>query len=212
MSVSFTRAALPIALVASVLALAGCGGGDSEPEVVTVTETVTDTGSTDTESTDTTGTETLPAGGTIVGLGETASWDGYEFVVSDVETNDEEPVGDLAGDKEQAEGIWVIVKLTPADEDSVFWALSSDQPKFWIVGGDGVYYGDEVYSNMVTQDFAGEDDFLVWVDVPEEAVSGADLVVSDSLGLHWIDTTPENQFDEEGYPDPAYATRVDLGL
>lgn len=211
MSVSFRRAALPIALAASVLALVGCGGGESEPEAVTVTETVTDTGSTDTEGTDTTETETVPAEGTIFGLGETATWSGDEFVVSDVETSDEEPDLGLGSEQEQAEGVWVIFTIT-TPERNVIWTLSSDQPKYWILGGDGVYYEDEVYTNQLTQDAVGEDNFLVWVDVPEEAVSGADLVVSDSLGLYMIDTTPENQLDDEGYPDPAYATRVDLGL
>jgi co-chaperonin GroES (HSP10) len=201
MSGSFVRAALPIALLASVFALAGCGGGDSEPEVVTVTETVTDTESTDTGFTDTTSTDTTSTEGTIYALGETATWEDEEFVVSDVETADEEPVEDLDGSKSEAEGKWVIFKVTtPEDEDSAFWEIG-DGPTFSILGGDGEYY-DLEYSDVQLRKISGQDggEFLVWLDVPEEALSGADAIVSRSFGF-------------SDAPDPAEAiTRVDLGL
>ena len=146
-----TRAVTLAILAVCLVALAGCGGGDSEPEVVTETVTVTDEGFTETTSTDPTFTDptstdtvpadTVPTNATEpVGVGETAVWNGDEFVVSDVETSDTEPVGDLLGEKEEAEnGVWLIFKITPADDDSGIWSFTFHE-EAQVRGGDGVVY------------------------------------------------------------------------
>ncbi len=218
------RAAVPIALVASLFALQGCGGGDSEPEVVTVTETVTDTGGIDTESTDTIPTdsdgtatdptgeippEALPTGDPEFGVGDTATWNSEEFVVSDAGTSDEEPVEDLGGEKDEAVvGTWLYFKVTPSEEDSGVWSTTFAE-EVQVRGGDGIVYREDVHIDSFFQNEVGEDSFTVWVDVPEEAVSGAVFEIGD--GLHTIDPAPDDAFSFVTYPDPAYMTRVDLG-
>ena len=49
----------------------------------------------------------------------------------------------------------------------------------------------------------------MWVDIPEEAVSGAILEIGD--GIHTVDPAPSDAFSSVTYVDLAYATRVDLG-
>jgi hypothetical protein len=229
MPASFVRAALLVALITCVLALAGCGGGDSEPEVVTVTETVTDTdstdtgftdtGVTDTTSTDTEGTvtdpageipsEAIPTGDPEYGVGDSASWNGNEFVVSDVGTSDEEPVADLGGERDEAEGTWLHFTVTPSDEDSGVFGFEFAE-EVQVRGGNGVVYRDDVHSDGYFQRELGADKFTVWVDVPEDAVSGAVFEVGD--GFHEIEQDSDSAFNVTTYPDPAYMTRVDLGL
>jgi hypothetical protein len=213
------RAALPLVLVASLIALAGCGGGDSDSAVGTDTVTVTDEGFTDTRTADPTLTDpsdpvtgdTVPSNATRpVEVGESAAWSGNEFVVSDVETSDEEPVGDMVGEKEEAEGVWLAFKITPADDDSRIWGFDF-HVYAQVRGGDGVVYLDP-QSNAQEQSLADEEDFLMWIDIPEEAVSGAILEIGDGIHYTVLDPDPDVSTPDVADPaDPAYATRIDLG-
>lgn len=176
-----------VLLFGLVLAFAGCGGGSDSTAVNTVTATTTEPNPDDTASTESTAT------GTSVGVGGTATWRGDAFTVSDVETGDTDP--DPLGEKREAEnGVWLIFKVTPADDGSAIW--SPDFPEnIQIRGGDGVIYDDQdvVHNNGGVQQELDASDFLVWIDVPEAAVSGAVLEITDDL-------------------DPAASvTRVDLG-
>jgi hypothetical protein len=103
-------------------------------------------------------------------------------------------------------GVWLSLKITPADDHSGIWGLGFPD-NITVKGGDGVVY-DDTLSNQVEQAFKDEKDFLVWVDIPEAAASGAVLVIND--GLHTIDPDPSNP-GVDYIPDPAYATRVNLG-
>ena len=142
-----------------------------------------------------------------VDVGETAMWRGDAFTVSDVETSGKAPVADLFGEKRAAEnGVWLSFKITPAEDNSGIWSLEFTE-NIQVKGGDGVVYEDTL-STQVEQDFMDEKNFLVWVDIPESAVSGALLEISD--GLHTIDPDPSNPYADP-IPDPAYATRVNLG-
>jgi hypothetical protein len=189
-----------------VLAIAGCGGGSSSSggEGTTTSAVATDTtATTEATSTDTTAT------GTVVNPGETATWRGDAFTVSDVETSRTAPVADLLGDKPEAEnGVWLSFKITPAEDNSGIWS-SEFAENMQIKGGDGVVYARDLHNTGAEQDFKNESDFLVWVDLPEAAVSGALLVIND--GLHTVDPDPGNYLADP-VSDPAYATRVNLGL
>lgn len=179
----------------------GCSG--AIPSTVP-TATVASPSTTTTETAPTTETT---ATGAAVNVGETATWNGDTFTVSDVKTSDTAPVADLFGEKRKAEnGVWLSFKITPADDHSGIWGLDFPD-NMQVKGGDGVVY-DRTLSNQVEQAFKDANDFLVWVDIPEVAVSGAVLEVND--GLHTVDPDPSNPFVEP-VPDPAYATRVSLG-
>jgi hypothetical protein len=196
---SVGRTGRAILLAALAVALAGCGGGSNSGAQATVTVTTTDTTSTDATGTDTTFGDTTASTDTTatssaVNAGETATWRGDAFTVSDVETSDTDP--DPLGEKREAEnGVWLIFKITPADDGSAIWSPDFTE-NIQIKGGDGVVYDDQdfTHNNAGVQQELDEGDFLVWIDVPEAAVSGAVLQITDDLD-------PE-----------ADATRVDLGL
>lgn len=194
-------------LGAMMLSLAGCGGGSSSSGAETVvTVTTTETASTDTTPSETTSAIDTTATGTAVNVGDTATWSGDTFTVSDVETSDTAPAPDLFGETPQAEnGIWLSFTITPTEDDSDIWS-SGFVENMHINGGDGVLYED-AHNNGTEQQFNDEGDFLVWIDVPEAAVAGAVLEIYD--GLHTVDPDPSNPFVEP-VPDPAYATRVNL--
>jgi hypothetical protein len=173
----------------------GCSAGGPPSGVVEPPPSAT------TETTET--TATIAA----VDVGDTATWNGDTFTVSDVETGDTAPVADLLGEKRESEnGVWLSFKITPADDHSGIWNPDFTE-NIQVRGGDGVVY-DDTLSNQVEQAFADADDFLVWIDIPEAAASGGILEVND--GLHTIDPDPSNPFVEP-IPDPDYATRVNLG-
>jgi len=196
-----------ILLVGLVAALAGCGGGSSSSGAEGTTTTDT-TATTELTSTDTTsGTDTTTTG-TVVNAGETATWRGDAFTVSDVETSDTAPVPDILGETPEAEnGVWLSFKITIPEENSGPWGFEFVE-NMHIRGGDGAIY-DDLDNNGAEQDFNGEDNFLVWVDIPEAAVSGAVFEIYD--GLHELDPDPSDPYVEP-VPDPAYATRVNLGV
>jgi flagellin-like hook-associated protein FlgL len=190
---SVGRTAAAVLLASLVTVIAGCGGGS---------DSVTTTGATSTDATtetnttlgDTTMSTDTTATGTSVNVGETATWRGDAFTVSDVETGDTDP--DPLGEKQEAQnGVWLIFTITPADDGSAIWSPDFTE-NIQIKGGDGVVYDDQdfTHNNAGVQQEFGEGDFLVWIDVPEAAVSGAVLEITDDL-------------------DPGVdATRVDLGL
>jgi len=190
-SVGRTTAAVLLASLVTVIA--GCGGGSDSGTTTEATSTDATT-ETDTTFGDTTMSTDTTATGTSVNVGETATWRGDAFTVSDVETGDTDP--DPLGEKQEAEnGVWLIFKITPADDGSAIWSPDFTE-NIQIKGGDGVVYDDQdfTHNNAGVQQEFGEGDFLVWIDVPEAAVSGAVLEITDDL-------------------DPgADATRVDLGL
>ena len=171
-----------------VLTLAGCGGGGSSSGAfATVTVTTTETTSTaTTKGTDaTSGDTSVPAdtNGAAVDVGETATWRGDAFTVSDVETSDTSPVADLSGEKPQAEnGVWLSFKITPAEDGSAIW-LPDFTNNIQIRGGDAVVYNDQdsSHNNAGEQQESGEGDFLVGIDIPKAAASGAVLEINDGL-------------------------------
>ena len=180
---------------------AGCS--DSRPPSETTPSVA---GPAPTTGTTTTGTtKTSPA----VNAGETVTWRGDSFTVSDVKESDTAPEADLSGEKRKAEnGVWLSFKITPADHDSAIWGES-----FWenmqIKGGDGELYGDNervlngrILSDQQDQKDEGADDYLVWIDLPEAAANGALLEIVD----------PNHTLGGPTFsPDPAYTTRVNLG-
>ena len=192
-----------VLLGVAILSLAGCGGGGSSSGAETTVTVTTETTTTDPiTQTDTTSTSSA------VDVGETATWRGDTFTVSEVKTSDTAPAADILGEFPEAEnGIWLSFKVTPAEDDSGIWS-SEFVENMQVKGGDGVVYDDGLHNNGGEQDFNDEGDFLVWVDVPEAAVAGAVLEVYD--GVHTIDPDPSNPYSEP-VPDPAYATRVNLG-
>jgi hypothetical protein len=206
------RTVTVVLLSALVLALASCGGSGSSSgaEGTTTSAVTTDTtATTEAASTDTTSGTDTTATSTVVNAGETATWRGDAFTVSDVETGYTAPVADLLGEKQEAEnGVWLSLRITPAEDNSGPWS-SEFAENMQIKGGDGVVYQDSLHNNGGEQDFKGEGDFLVWIDIPEAAVSGAVLEIFD--GLHTVDPDPSNPYVDP-VPDPAYATRVNLGL
>lgn len=196
---------------ALLLALAGCGGGGASTGAEGTTTSAASPGSTATTeaaSTDATATSTTPSGAAF-NVGETATWRGDAFTVSDVETSDTAPEPDILGETQGAEnGVWLSFKITPAEENSGPWSVEFVE-NMHIRGGDGVVYTEDLHNNGGEQDFRGEDNFLVWVDIPEAAVNGAVFEIYD--GLHEVDPDPSNPYAEP-LPDPAYATRVNLGV
>ncbi|MGH3118676.1 MAG: hypothetical protein ACRDQ2_16495, partial [Gaiellales bacterium] len=141
-----------------------------------------------------------------VDVGETATWRGDTFTVSDVETSDTAPAADILGEFPEAEnGIWLSFTITPAEDDSSIWS-SEFVENLQINGGDGVVYEDG-HNNGGDQQFNDEGDFIVWTGVPEAAASGAVLLIYD--GVHTVDPDPSIPYAEP-VPDPAYATRVNL--
>ena len=204
--------------VAAALSLTG-DDQPSQAELAEVPEDVdSDTTETDlfgdtTDTTDTFGDTTMSTDTTAtsnaVNAGEAATWNGDAFTVTDVETSDTAPVADLFGEKREAEnGVWLSFKITPADGNDSDVFSTTFHENMQIRGGDGAVY-DDVLANLQEQDFANEDDFLVWIDIPVAAVSGAVLEIYD--GLHTVDPDPSNPFVDP-VPDPAYATRVNLGV
>ena len=182
------RTVTVILLGGLVLGFAGCGGDSDSSADSTVTVTTTEPTSGDTASTDTTATSSS------VNVGETATWREDAFTVSDVETSDTDP--DPLGEHQEAEnGVWLIFKITPAQDGSAIWSPDFTE-NIKIQGGDGVVYDDQdsTHNNAGVQQEFGADDFLVWIDVPEGAVSGSVLEITDDLDAG------------------ADATRVDLGL
>ena len=182
-------------------AAAACSDGRPPSEATpSVASPAPTTGATTTGTTPTTA---------AVNTGDTATWRGDAFTVSDVETSGTAPEADLSGEKRKSEnGVWLSFKITPAEHDSRIWGES-----FWenmqIRGGDGVLYGDNervlngrILSDQQDQKDKGADDYLVWIDLPEAAANGAVLEVIDP------DHTLSDPFSS---PDPAYATRVNLG-
>jgi hypothetical protein len=142
-----------------------------------------------------TSTETT-ATGAAVKVGETATWRGGAFTVSDVQTSDTSAVADPLGEKPTAEnGVWLNFTITPTEDDSAVWDADFAN-SIQIRGGDGVVYDDEdsQHNNAGEQQFADGGDFVVSIDIPEAAVSGAVLEIVDDL-----------------QPD-VVPTRVDLGL
>jgi hypothetical protein len=140
-----------------------------------------------------------------VEVGDTATWRGDAFTVSDVDTSDTSPIADLLGKKAEAKnGVWLSFKITPAEDDSAIW-LADFTDNIQIRGGDGVVYDDQdsSHNNAGEQHELGEGDFLVGIDIPEEAVSGAVLEINDGLYPRNYSVAPT---------DPAAVTRVDLGL
>jgi hypothetical protein len=193
------RTAAAVLLASLVAVIAGCGGGSHSGAEATVTVTTTEATSTDaTTETDTTfGDTTMSTDTTATGtvnVGETATWRGDAFAVSDVETSDTDP--DPLGEQQEAEnGVWLSFKITPSDDNSAIWSPDFTD-NIQIKGGDGVVYDDRdsSHNNAGVQQEFDADNFLVWIDIPEAAVSGSALEITDDLD-------PE-----------ADATRVDLGL
>lgn len=182
-------------------AAAGCS--DSGPPSETTASGASPAPTTGTTATGTTATSAA------VNVGETATWNGDTFTVSDVKASDTEPVADLFGEKREAEnGVWLSFKITPADKTSGIWG-SSFFDNVQIKGGDGVLYGSNerilngvILSDDQQQRDKGAGDYLVWIDIPEAAASGAVLEVLDPV--HTLGGPAFN-------PDPAYTTRVNLG-
>ena len=192
-----------VLLMGLVIALVGCGGGGSNSAAET-TVTVT---TTETTPTSATATDTTPSTGAVE-VGETATWRGDTFTVSDVETSDTAPVADILGERPEAEnGVWLSFKITPEEDDSGIWS-SEFVENLQIKGGDGVVYGDH-HNNGGEQQFNDQGDFVVWADIPEAALREAVLEIND--GVHTVDPDPSNPYADP-IPDPAYATLVNLGL
>lgn len=130
--------------------------------------------------------------------------------MTDVETSDTRPVPDLFGERGEAEnGVWLSFKIRPEEGNSARALFSIDfHTAMQIRGGDGVVY-DDVLSNGLEEDFKNADEYLVWIDIPEEALSGAIFEIGD--GIHTVESTSDDPLGF-GDADPAYATRIDLGL
>jgi hypothetical protein len=149
-------------------------------------------------ATDTTTTDTTPISA-IVNVGETVTWNGDTFTVSDVKTSDTAPVADLFGEKRKAEkGVWLSFKIAPEAGNSGIWSLDFTD-NIQIKGGDGVVY-DRSLSDQQEQALKDEGDFLVWIDIPEAAASGAVLEIND--GLHTVDPDPSNPFVDQSLIRP----------